>query len=197
MIYVSKKDPEVKASLVSSVDSGTTIKYISGPDTGKTVTISNSTLKRWWSKDAESTKPIPENEVLESLGVNMEQVNKPYAPDVTPHYIKKPKSVINYENAKRKKHNFDLPEFEELVSKFGFLAVKVNSNYIKLADKSTLWRKESHIALYAAEDTWKKCTDAGLESKPNNDKDRPFGYKIESAEDYKKLTVALLGERII
>lgn len=190
--YQSKKDPEVYASfdLENEKYSTVTMIYLSGENKGKSFSITTSTLKRWW-------KPVDEEEksTLEILNVDVEQLSKPYKPDVTPRYIPKPQSVIDYENKKSRK-NFDIPDFEKIVEVFGSILTKVNENscYIKFADKTTLWRKASTIHIYANEDSAVKLSTAGLLSTANKDKDRPFKFEIKTDEEFEKVKEALLNE---
>jgi hypothetical protein len=117
----------------------------------------------------------------------MEQVNKPYKPEVTPRYIPKPQSVIDYENKKKdKKLNKDLPVFEDIVDLFPELLSKINetSKYVKFKDGTTLWRKSSCIDIYATEHLLEPFTKAGLTASPNKDKARPFAYRIETKEQF-------------
>ena len=47
-VYVSKKDSNIKAELLSVEDGKVSIKIISGKDVGTEKQFSESTLKRWW-----------------------------------------------------------------------------------------------------------------------------------------------------
>ena len=186
MKYQSKKNPEVFAAfdMANEKYNTTRLIYLTGENKGKSFDVSNSTLKRWWKK--------VENENIESeesiLGIDMEQVNKPYHPNVTPHYIPKPQSVIEYEEKKKKKFNSDLPKFEEIADTFGEFLSKINetSQYIKFKHGTTLWRKSAYIDIYATEDIFIKLAEAGLQSSPNKDKVRPFAFRIKSLEEYEK-----------
>lgn len=189
MKYTSKKDPTVTAQLNTMSEKYGTVSmtYLSGPNEGKSFDITTSTLKRWWKAD---------NSVSSVLDIDEEKVNTPYKPDVTPHYIPKPQSVIEYEKKQKVFHNSDLPEFEAIVDTLGSLCTKVNENskYIKFSDKSTLWRKERRIDIYAAESLWEKLANAGLQSSANKDKDRPFAFKIETQEQYDIVVTTLKEE---
>lgn len=189
-IYSSKKQgkSDVKAELIKRPNDNTVIlKYLSGEHKDKTVTLTTGTLKRYWREEKS------EKSVEEILNIDMDEVNKPYKPDVKPHYIPKPDSVKEYEANKRNRHNFDLPEFETIVEQIGFICCKVNTNYVKLNDKaSTVWRYAGHVACYCTEDVWSKLTEAGLQSSPNKDKYRPFSFIIKSKDDYDKLIDALV-----
>ena len=187
MIYESKKDPTVTAALDFEDEKCKTTRliYLTGDKKGKSFVVSNSTLKRWWRK-------VNDN----PLNIDMEQVNKPYKPNVKPHYIPKPKSVIEYEENKRKKYNSDLPDFDAIVDEIGEYLKKVNENskYVMFNDKSTLWRKSSYIDVYATESLWGKLTEAGFQSKANKDKDRPFAFRINKKEEYEKFVEVISNE---
>lgn len=184
MKYQSKKDTSIFAT-VDSYDEKTKttiLVYESGDKKGKSVNVSSSTLKRWW-KQVEDDNP---------LNIDMEQVNKPYKPDVTPHYIPKPQSVIEYEeNKKKARYNSELPELSQIVDTLGEYCVKINegSKYVKFKDGkgTTLWRKSRCIDIYATEIVWEALTNKGFVSSPNKDKDRPFHIKINTSEEYDKV----------
>lgn len=182
MVYQSKKDKNVTASLdfEDTKCKTTRLIYLTGDKKGKSFVVSNSTLKRWWTKVEDNDNP---------LNIDMEEVNKPYKPDVTPHYIPKPKSVIEYEANKNKRFNSNLPDFNVIVDEIGSNLKKVNENskYVMFNDKSTLWRKSSYIDVYATEDLWRDLTEAGFQSKVNKDKDRPFSFRISTADEYERL----------
>ena len=103
MKYQSKKDTSSIASIEKTDEKYGTVlrKYLTGPDTGKTFSITNSTLKRWWKR----VEDEEENTSNNPLSIDIDKVNEPYHPDVTPRYIPKPKSVIEYEAKKGKKYN--------------------------------------------------------------------------------------------
>lgn len=195
-IYRSKKPDktDLTAELVKRPNEGTVIlKYLAGDEKGKSVTISTSTLKRYWRKEqAEDT--TTEKSAEEILGIDMEEVNKPYKPDVTPHYIEKPESVKEYEeNKRRKRHNVELPEFEDIVEKVGSISCKVNSNYVKLNDKATtVWRYSGFIACYATTDVAEQLSKAGLTSAPNKDTVRPFSFIVKDVDSYNTLIDTLV-----
>lgn len=189
MRYRSKKDPSIIASFVSENEKfkTTMLCYETGEKAGTAFSVSNSTLKRWWARvDSEEVQP----EIDESFGIDNEQINKPYAPDVTPHYIPKPESVKEYEENKkvRRGYNADIPEFEdltELLTDAG-IVIKVNDNsrYVKLADKATtVWRKSKGLFIYAATEIGEALAKAGYKSSPNKDKIRPFAFEINTKED--------------
>lgn len=186
MKYQSKKNPEVFAKLdvVNDKYNTTRLIYLTGEHEGESFDVSNSTLKRWWKKVEDET--IEDEASI--LGIDMEQVNEPYNPEVTPHYIPKPQSVIEYEEKKKKKFNADLPKFEEIADTFGEFLSKINetSQYVKFKDGTTLWRKSGWIDIYATEGTFTKLAESGLTSSPNKDKVRPFAFRISSSEEYER-----------
>lgn len=181
MIYRSKKDPEVTASFdfEDTKCATTRLIYLSGDKKGKSFVVSNSTLKRWWEK-------VEDKKTDNLLDINMEEVNKPYKPDVTPHYIPKPQSVIEYEAKKNRKYNNNLPELETIAEELGEYLIRVNDKYIKFEGGTTLWRKSGGIDIYATETIWEALTKLGFQSKPNKDKDRPFAFHITTQEEYDK-----------
>ena len=183
--YTSKKDKNVKATIEQEEEKYGTVMmcYVSGPDKGKTFSITKSTLKRWWDKD----------EVSFMDTIDFEKVNEPYPEPKVQKYIKKPQSVLEYEAKKGKKYNNDLPQFEQIVEQIQEYASKINdrSKYITLPDKTTVWRKTASVTVYATEGLWTKLTEVGLTSKPNKDKDRPFAFTIQSTEDYEKFLEVL------
>lgn len=179
MVYQNKKDETVQAKVLSTDDkcNTVTLEYTTGPKKGKNFVVVASTLKRWW-------KLIPSDD--NPLGIDPEEVNKPYKPDVKPHYIPKPDSVKEYEEKKNKRFNSSLPSFESLVDDFGSMCSKINetSKYIKFSNGSTLWRKNSWIDLYCVEEYFIILSQAGLASSPNKDKERPFHFRIENEDQY-------------
>lgn len=191
MKFKSKKDTTITARLEAEEPKyGTVIlRYLTGPETNKTFSISKSTLKRWWAKIEE------ENTSSSVLSIDTDKVNEPYNPKVTPRYIPKPKSVIEYEAKKGKKYNNELPEFESISEEIAEYCKKINTNskYVMLNDKSTIWRKCGGIDVYASETLWTILTESGLQSKPNKDKDRPFAFKVTNLDEYNKLLEAVKG----
>lgn len=136
-----------------------------------------------------------ESDVLKKI--DMDVVNKPYHPDVTPHYIPVPDSVVEYENIthKRKfKYNEDLPDYETLADTFNEYLKKRNASYIKFKDGrgSTIFRKGMYIDIYATEELLEPLTRVGLTSSANKDKDRPFHFRISTMEDYNKAKKAII-----
>lgn len=192
-IYQSKKDEDVTAKIESREEKYGTVllEYVSGPNAGKTVSITLSTLKRWW-KLVDTKEEVGNFEDT----IDYSQVNTKYPEPKVQKYIPKPQSVIEYEAKKNKKFNANLPTFDEIIEDIGSICIKINNNssYVKLKDKSTIWRKQGAIDIYAAEDLWGKLTDAGLSSKPNKDKDRPFAFKITSSAEYEKVLEVLKNE---
>jgi hypothetical protein len=211
MKYQSKKNPEVIASLTQQDEKYKTVimVYLTGPDTGKAVSITEATLKRWWRKydgdvdTSASTQPKvqpAETSPLDVLNIDYEKVNEPYPEPKEKKYIKKPDSVIEYENRKRKDYGKDLPTFEEMQNDFQTILLKLNKGYFYLKDgtstkdTSTIWRHASKVQVYANEATWTKLTAAGFKSEKNNDKARPFGFKITDREQYSKMVKALVED---
>lgn len=206
--YQSKKDPTVTALLVSKNEKYNTVsmQYVTGDNEGKNFDVSLSTLKRWWKKMNDDNKVVNDNapandtnngesDVLKKIDMNV--VNKPYHPDVTPHYIPVPDSVVEYENIthKRKfKYNEDLPDYETLCDTFNEYLKKRNASYIKFKDGrgSTIFRKGMYIDIYATEELLEPLTRVGLTSSANKDKDRPFHFRISTMEDYNKAKKAII-----
>jgi hypothetical protein len=187
-IYVSKKNKEVKAEVLRREEKYKTviIKYLSGEKEGTSVSITESTFKRWWKKDETSFAD----------SIDMEQVNTPYPEPKEKKYIPKPESVIEYENNKKRRagYNTDLPEFNDIVDKIGDKCSKINesSKYVAIKDsKTTLWRKSRCIDVYADNDMAEKLSSKGLISGPNKDKDRPFHFKFETSDDLEKFISVL------
>ena len=190
MQYRNKKDLSIIAEFDSENEKTktTTLVYVTGDKPGYSFTITNSTLRRYW-EPIEEEKPRFTDEELK-------QINEPYKPDVTPHYIPKPQSVIEYEE-KRKMftHNADLPEFDEIVELFGPKLVRVNerSSYVSFSDKTTLHRKSKSVRLYTVEKVWEALTLKGLHSEPNKDKDRPFAFIINTREEFDVMREVLIN----
>lgn len=191
--YQSKKNPEIIATLESVEEKyGTVILvYETGSDAGKSISITQSTFKRWWKLLTEESS-LSES----SLDIDVKQVNTPYPEPVKQKYIPKPQSVIDYEAKQVKQYNNDLPSFEELVAEIGSICTKVNdtSRYVKLACKTTLWRKSNYIDIYACETTAEKLIAKGLQCSGNKDKDRPFAFRVKTKADYTLVLEALLNE---
>lgn len=201
MKYQSKKDENVTATLISENEKykTATLKYDSGDDEGKTFDVSQSTLKRWWKKvdsvKDDNSAPTENN----SLDIDPEVVNQPYAPNVTPHYIPKPDSVIEYEENKKKRrgsYNEDVPTFDVIVESFGSILVKVNetSKYVKFKDGkgTTLWRKNSYIDIYATQEVFELLTNVGFVSEVNKDKARPYHIRITTHDEWEKMSKVII-----
>lgn len=189
--YQSKKDETIFAVVEREEEKyGTTLLiYTSGPNSGKSFSLTNSTLKRWW-------KIVSVSESENPLNIDLNKVAEPYKPDVTPHYVKKPESVINYEESKKTRKTKDLPTLDTVVEDLGAWLNSINelSNYVKFKNDTTLWVKHSAVDIYATEAAWSRLTEAGFMSKPNKDKVRPFAFKLTTMEEYKKSVKALSFE---
>lgn len=188
MIYTSKKDPKVTASFdfEDTKCNTTRLIYLTGEKAGTSFVVSNSTLKRWWTK--ESSSPIE---------VDMEEVNKPYKPDVTPHYIPKPQSVIEYEENKRVKNkvDFTMPssyeEFGDLLAEKGVIIKKVNSGYISLPDSTKIKLLRTSIGILASTEIAERFVKRGFKSKPCIEKGTPFRFDITTQKEYDMMLEAL------
>ena len=193
MKYRSKKDPEVIAAFdfEDEKHKSTYLIYLTGPKSGMSFCVTNSTLNRYWE---EVKDEVPK--VLDFSPDEIQQINTPYKPDVTPHYIPKPQSVIEYEEKQhRSRGNSDLPSFEALVEMFGFMLLKVNekSGYMIFKDKTALHRKAKTIKLNTVENVWEELTHKGFQSSPNNDKDRPFTFVIKTKEEFETMSEVLIN----
>ena len=184
-IYTSKKHPNVTAKIVKEPNTATVIlEYLTGDEVGKTVTVSTSTLKRWWSKEKSA------NEIL---GVDNDELNQPYPEPKEKKYIPKPQSVIEYEEKKRNKFNKDLPKYEELIDILDSIYYKRydKDSHFLFRDNSSVWRKSSCIDSYVTEELWIKLTEAGFTSKPNKDSKRPYAIHITTSEEWDKFLSVL------
>lgn len=191
MKYRSKKDPEVIAAydFENKKFKTTTLIYLTGPKKGYSFTINNCTLEKYWEKVDDVPKPLDFTEI------EMEQINQPYHPNVTPHYIPKPPAVIEYEEKKKRSYmNTELPTFEEVCDMFGPILKRINekSNYVRFKDETTLHIRNYKLKLYTVENIWEQLAQKGLESKPNNDKDRPFAFILKSREDFDKFAEVII-----
>lgn len=65
-VYVSKKDSNIKAELLSVEEGKVSIKIISGKDVGVEKQFSESTLKRWW-KFLEEQKEEPKRKTQKNI----------------------------------------------------------------------------------------------------------------------------------
>lgn len=219
MMYQSKKHPELIASLDFKDEKYKTVMliYLTGPDKGKSVSITEATFKRWWKKyegevdtgvppmeetsevETQSVAPA-KNSPLDCLNIDYDKVNEPYPEPENQKYIKKPESVVQYEARKKRSYNSDLPEFDAMLEVLMPVVKKVNKGYVKLEDKTTIWRKPTVINIYANEVTWAKLTIAGFKSRPNVagknqvlDKDRPYAFDIHNKEDFDEVVSVLVG----
>lgn len=189
--YKSRKDENVKAKIETTEEKyGTVIMvYVSGPDEGKTFSITKSTLKRWW----EPCEDVDTRTEFEK-SLDFEKINTTYPEPKVQKRIKTPKAVIEYEAKKRNgKYITDLPTFEQIVEQIQAKAKRINdkTKYLTLWDKSTVWRKAVSINIYATESLWSALTERGLVSKQNKDKDRPFEFYIKTLEDWNKVLEVL------
>ena len=187
MKYQSKKDSEIFAALDFQNEKTKTYRmiYLTGDKAGYSFEVAGSTLKRWWKK-VEATKEE----------VDAEIINTPYNPDVTPHYIPKPQSVIEYEEGKKRgRYNGELPDFESMSNEFASITKRINetSKYIAIKDSdTTIWRKSMYIDIYADNEYAEKFVSQGLTTKPNKDKKRPFHIQIKTSEEYDCMRNALI-----
>lgn len=187
MKYQSKKNPDVFAAYDFQDEKTKSHRmiYLTGEKTGYSFEIASSTLQRWWKK-VEATQEE----------VDAERINVPYHPDVTPHYIPKPQSVIEYEeNKKRVKVNTDLPNFDNMAEMFETITERVNetSKYIALrGTHTTIWRKSQCIDIYVDDVLLEKFVEQGFQTKPNKDKHRPYHIKIKTAEEFDKMKIAIM-----
>lgn len=185
-IYQSKKPgkSDIKAELVKKPNENTVIlKYLNGEHEGKTVTITTGTLKRYWREIKQ------EKTAEEVLGIDMEEVNKPYKPDVKPHYIPKPDSVKRYEESKKKiKCDFALPDsyesFADTLAENGVKLKSVNKGYIALEDSSKLKLLTGGIGILASDELGEALANSGLTSRPCIEKGTPFRFDVVKKEDY-------------
>ena len=169
---------------------------MTGDEKGKSVTISTSTLKRYWRKEqAEDT--TTEKSAEEILGIDMEEVNKPYKPDVTPHYIEKPESVKEYEENKRRKPKceFAIPssynEYADILADNDVRLKSVNKGYIALEDASKLKLLSTGIGVLASTALGEALAKSGLTSRPCIEKGTPFRFDIKTSEQNDALIKAL------
>jgi len=194
MIYKSKKDPEITAAFDFEDEKCATTRliYLTGEKKGKSFVVSNSTLKRWWT-------PVEDKKENDNpLNLDFEQINKPYKPDVTPHYIPKPQSVIEYEEKKSPKKrvaSFTMPtdyeQFADILAERNVAIKKVNSGYISLMDNSKLKLLKTGIGVLASNDVAERIVKKGIQARPCIEKGTPFRFDINSAEEYEWLLEAL------
>lgn len=183
MKYQSKKDPTIEAAFDFEDEKCKTTRliYLTGEKRGTSFVIANTTLKRYWT-------PITDN----PLHIDVEQVNKPYKPDVTPHYIPKPQSVIEYEERKMKKladfdYIKDYDEFADELAKRNVVIKKVNAGYISLSDNTKIKILGKGIGILASEDWAEKFSKNGFIARPCIEKGTPFRFDICTEEDYLKM----------
>lgn len=183
MKYQSKKDPNIMAvfDYKDEVRGINRLIYLTGEKAGHSFEVSSSTLKRWWNEIP--TTPEEDEEAI---------INAPYHPDVTPHYIPKPESVVQYEKARsRRKPNtceFELPEgyeeFANLLESFGANIRRVNKEYITLEDGSKFKLRQSGIAILASTDMAEIFSKHGFKAKACIEKSTPFRFDIGTNAEY-------------
>lgn len=182
MKYRLKKDPSIEAAydFENKKFKTTNLIYLTGPKKGYSFVLNNCVLEREWEK-------VEPPKVLDFTPEQIEQIGKPYKPNVTPHYIPKPPAVIEYEEKKKRSYmNTELPSFEEVCDMFGPILKRINekSNYVRFKDETTLHIRNYKLKLYTVENIWEQLTQKGLQSARNNDKDRPFAFMLESRQDF-------------
>lgn len=69
MYYLSKRDNEtrIKVDEQYSNENTVVVEYLNGEKEGKTVSITRSTLKRWWKKVEEEQATIPQESIVEKV----------------------------------------------------------------------------------------------------------------------------------
>lgn len=196
MTYKSKKDPTVTAVLdfKNPKFKTTQLIYVTGPNKGKSFSISDSTLKMWWEEVVEEDKPG----VLSNL--DYDKINTPYPEPKEKKYIPKPQSVIDYENNKIRKQqryvcSFEKPanydEFADLLVKHGVKMKGVNKEYISLPDNSKIKNRASGIALLASQNIGEMFIKEGYECKACPEKGTPFRFDFNTQEDFNKMLEVL------
>ena len=195
MIYQNKENPEITASLDFENPKFMTVNmiYLTGPEKGKSFTITNSTLHNKWRE-----KPIDEAECKSFLDtIDMKKVNEPYPEPKFQTYIPVPKSVLEYEASKikKKKCTFNKPEnydvFADILAERGVKIARVNSGYIALPDTSKLKLLTTSIGILSANDLAVKFVTAGFVCKPCPEKGTPFRFDICTQEEYDKMLEVL------
>lgn len=186
MKYQSKKDPNVFAAFDYEDETRkvTRLIYLTGDKAGYSFEITNSTLKMWWNK----IETTPEQDAADII-------NTPYHPDVTPHYIPKPESVIEYENKKsggnKRRCTFELPsdyeQFADMLVDAGVELKRVNKGYISLPDSSKLKILKVGIGVLATDELGEKFIMKGIKAKPCIEKGTPFRFDIVSENDYETM----------
>lgn len=191
MIYRSKKDPTITASLDFENEKYKTVNmiYLTGPNKGKAFSISHSTLNLWWEEN-----PLDEKKCKSILDdIDMEKVNTPYPEPKFQAYIPVPQSVIEYESSKRRKQNreicmFEKPsdyeEFADLLAERNIRMKKVNKEYISLPDNSKLKLQAAGIALLASQTIGEMFINKGCQCKSCPEKGTPFRFDFKTQEDF-------------
>ena len=200
MKYQSKKDETVFADLVETEEKYGTVMlvYTSGEKNGKSFSVTTSTLKRWWKK-VEDEK-VAEKSTTSLSESDVEQINTPYKPNVTPHYIKKPDAVVEYEEKKKMarahKPNTEMPSFVEIKELFKNQTKRCNdvAHYITLADGTNLNRSPASLIVRATDEVAVKLSTLGLQTFACNEGKWKFRYKIVNGEDFEKIKTALTQE---
>lgn len=200
MKYQSKKDETVFADLVETEEKYGTVMlvYTSGEKNGKSFSVTTSTLKRWWKK-VEDEK-VAEKSTTSLSESDVEQINTPYKPNVTPHYIKKPDAVVEYEEKKKMarahKSNTEMPSFVEIKELFKNQTKRCNdmAHYITLADGTNLNRSPASLIVRATDEVAVKLSTLGLQTFACNESKWKFRYKIVNGEDFEKIKTALTQE---
>ena len=205
MIYKSKKDKNILAKVVEQDEERKTVilEYITGEQSGKTFNITTSTLKRWWSKvneseiesidiSVETPKEIPS--VLKNL--DYEKINTPYPEPKEQKYIPKPKSVIEYEEKKKKvKCEIKLPDnYEDFATELSDKNIKiqrVNKGYLALEDTTKLKLLSTGIGVLATDKLGNELSLNGLQCRECIEKGTPFRFDIKTQEQYDKLITVL------
>lgn len=69
MYYLSRRDNETRIKVDEQYSNENTIivEYLNGEKKGKTVSITHSTLKRWWKKIEEEQVIIPQESIVEKV----------------------------------------------------------------------------------------------------------------------------------
>ena len=79
MYYLSKRDNVTKINVDESYsnENNVMIEYLNGPKQGKVVTITHSTLKRWWRRTEENNEIISQKSVVKTVVPSDVSVVKP------------------------------------------------------------------------------------------------------------------------
>ena len=197
MIYKSKKDPTITASLDFEDDKYKTVTmiYLTGPNKGKSFNITKSTLRLWWEEN-----PLDEEECQSILDkLDMEKINTPYPEPEFQAYIPIPDSVLKYEGKRRKQAKeiceFEKPkdyeEFADLLVENNIKIKNVNSGYISLPDNSKLKNQAGGIALLASQNIGEMFIEKGYTCKPCCEKGTPFRFDFKTDKDFKTMLEVL------